>query len=209
MEGHRVAEVSWSKFSREISVELALEPKMRKPAFDFLTICRAEYDRLINIATTSKLHILRDVIMFAYMTGARWSEIMKLLRTDVSFDKQTATFRDTKNGTDRTIPLSDEVVSILKRYPFGDTFFRVSSYDSFKFYFKQACRKADIDDFRFHDLRACFCTNALLSGMSEASVAAISGHKDYRSMKRYTRIKAQDLIEDVNNITAIKENKNR
>ena len=75
----------------------------------------AEYDRLINIATTSKLHILRDVIMFAYMTGARWSEIMKLLRTDVSFDKQTATFRDTKNGTDRTIPLSDEVVSILKR----------------------------------------------------------------------------------------------
>ena len=51
--------------------------------------------------------------MFAYMTGARWSEIMKLLRTDVSFDKQTATFRDTKNGTDRTIPLSDEVVAIL------------------------------------------------------------------------------------------------
>ena len=47
---------------------------------------------------------------------------MKLLRTDVSFDKQTATFRDTKNGTDRTIPLSDEVIAILKRYPFGDTF---------------------------------------------------------------------------------------
>ena len=40
----------------------------------------AEYDRLINIATTSKLHILRDVIMFAYMTGARWSEIMKLFQ---------------------------------------------------------------------------------------------------------------------------------
>jgi hypothetical protein len=48
MEGHRVAEVSWSKFSREISVELALEPSMRKPAFDFLNVCRAEYDRLIE-----------------------------------------------------------------------------------------------------------------------------------------------------------------
>jgi len=52
MEGHRVAEVSWSKFSREISVELALEPKMRKPAFDFLTVCRAEYDRLIEQSPT-------------------------------------------------------------------------------------------------------------------------------------------------------------
>ena len=39
MEGHRVAEVSWSKFSREISVELALEPDMRKAGFDFLTVC--------------------------------------------------------------------------------------------------------------------------------------------------------------------------
>jgi hypothetical protein len=52
MEGHRVAEVSWSKFSREISVELALEPSMRKPAFEFLNVCRAEYDRLIEQSPT-------------------------------------------------------------------------------------------------------------------------------------------------------------
>ena len=52
MEGHRVAEVSWSKFSREISVELALEPEIRKPAFDFLTVSRAEYDRLIEQSPT-------------------------------------------------------------------------------------------------------------------------------------------------------------
>lgn len=52
MEGHRVSEVSWSKFSREISVELALNPKMRKPAVDFLNVCRAEYDRLIEQSPT-------------------------------------------------------------------------------------------------------------------------------------------------------------
>lgn len=48
MESHRVAEVSWSKLSRDIAVELTLEPKMRKPAFDFLNVCRSEYDRLIE-----------------------------------------------------------------------------------------------------------------------------------------------------------------
>jgi hypothetical protein len=48
MESHRVSEVSWSKLSRDIAVELTLEPKMRKPALDFLNVCRAEYDRLIE-----------------------------------------------------------------------------------------------------------------------------------------------------------------
>ena len=61
MEGHRVSEVSWSKFSREISVELALEPSMRKPAFDFLTVCRAEFDRLIEQSPT-----LDDAIVAQY-----------------------------------------------------------------------------------------------------------------------------------------------
>ena len=168
-----------------------------------------EYDTLLEKAAESKLHILRDVIEFLYCTGARYSESMGLLREDVDLKKQLATFRNTKNGEDRTIPLADNVVDILKRYPFGKTFFRVSSYDSFKFFFKQACRKANIDNFRTHDLRACFITNALLSGMPQSSVAAISGHKDYRSMKRYTRIKAQDLVDNVNRIVPMREIKNR
>ena len=41
MESHRLSEVQWSKFSRNISVELALDPRRRKPANDFLKICRA------------------------------------------------------------------------------------------------------------------------------------------------------------------------
>ena len=52
MESHRLSEVHWSKFSRNISVELALDPRRRKPANDFLKICRAEYDRLIESSPT-------------------------------------------------------------------------------------------------------------------------------------------------------------
>ena len=48
MESHRLSEVQWSKFGRNIAVELALDPKRRKPANDFLKVCRAEYDRLIE-----------------------------------------------------------------------------------------------------------------------------------------------------------------
>ena len=48
MESHRLCEVQWSKFGRNIAVELALDPIRRKPANDFLKVCRAEYDRLIE-----------------------------------------------------------------------------------------------------------------------------------------------------------------
>jgi integrase len=167
-------------------------------------LTHAEYKRLLECAEQSELHMLRDIIVFAYKTGARIMEILNLKRDDTDLYKKLATFKDTKNGTDRTIPLANEVVEILKRYPFGDRFFKVKSYDSFNYFFKQARDRAMISDFRFHDLRACFCTNALLSGMSELQVATISGHLDLRSLKRYSRIKAEDLIEKINKINLVK-----
>ena len=52
MEAHRLSEVQWSKFGRNIAVELALDPKRRKSAHDFLKVSRAEYDRLIEQSPT-------------------------------------------------------------------------------------------------------------------------------------------------------------
>ena len=48
MEAHRSVGISWSKLGRNISIELALDPKRRSLASDFLKLCRAEYDRLIE-----------------------------------------------------------------------------------------------------------------------------------------------------------------
>ena len=48
MENHRSAGISWSKLGRNISIELAIDPNRRQNCHDFLNICRAEYDRLIE-----------------------------------------------------------------------------------------------------------------------------------------------------------------
>jgi hypothetical protein len=47
-EAHRVASISWGKFQRLIAVELAIHPNERMDCMDFLKICRAELDRLIE-----------------------------------------------------------------------------------------------------------------------------------------------------------------
>lgn len=47
-EAHRVSSVSWGKLQRLIAIELALHPNDRLDSLDFLKICRAELDRLIE-----------------------------------------------------------------------------------------------------------------------------------------------------------------
>lgn len=47
-EAHRVAAISWGKFQRFISIELALHPNERMDAMSFLKMGRIELDRLIE-----------------------------------------------------------------------------------------------------------------------------------------------------------------
>jgi|TARA_Y100000114_G_scaffold112133_1_gene105907 integrase len=162
-----------------------------------------EYQRLLHHASESQCPPMRDIIMFAFETAARWGEITSLQRKNVDFTRNLATFVDTKNGDDRTVPLSDKAVEILKRHPFGSRFFQIT-YDSFRAHFERVRDAAELGDFRFHDLRACAATRLLLSGLSIAEVASITGHKDWSSLKRYARIKPTDLLEKVNNVVAIK-----
>ena len=122
-----------------------------------------------------------------------------LKRSHINFEKRLCTFYDTKNEEDRTIPLADATLDILKKYRFGPYVFNTNS-SRLRKWFRRATKDAMIDNFRFHDLRACFCTNALLSGMSIAEVSALSGHKDWSQLKRYTRIKPEDLLVKINNV---------
>ena len=158
-----------------------------------------EYSKLLVACSEGNMPVLRDIVIFAYETGARQGEILKLKRSDVDFDKRLCTFLDTKNGEDRTIPLTDAAIEILKRHRFGDTLFSLLPRRLRK-HFSIACRRAAITNFRFHDLRACFCTNALLSGMTIPEVSVLSGHKDWKQLQRYTRIKPEDLGTKVQNI---------
>ncbi len=47
-ESNRVASIAWGKFQRQIQIELALHPRERIDSMDFLKICRAELDRMIE-----------------------------------------------------------------------------------------------------------------------------------------------------------------
>ena len=156
-----------------------------------------EYKKLLASASISNLRILNDMIILAYQTAMRFGEILKLNRRDVDLNKRLITLRDTKNGEDRTIPISNIAIEILRKYPFGERYFIIKR-DQFRHYFEQACKRAEVNNFRFHDLRACAITKMFLSGMTVPEVAVISGHKTWSQLSRYTRIKPEQLIDKIN-----------
>jgi len=58
-EGHRISALAWSKLSRTIEIELSLQHKKRKPCRDFLKVCRAEYDNLLESSPNIDLDIIQ------------------------------------------------------------------------------------------------------------------------------------------------------
>ena len=200
---------AWRVAKREWGINLPLEnpcdmvtlPKVND-ARDRVP-SKSEYAKLLEACDSSNLFILKDIVIFASSTGARQGEILKMKREHINFEKKQITFFDTKNAEDRTIPVPDHVLNMLKSYRFGNYVFNTLARRLRK-HFTIACKKAEIKDLRFHDLRAFFATNALLSGMSIAQVSFLTGHKDWSQLKRYTRIKPEDLLEKVNNVVNIK-----
>ena len=57
-EGHRISALAWSKLSRAIEIELSLQDAKRKNCRDFLKICRAEYDNLLESSPNIDLDII-------------------------------------------------------------------------------------------------------------------------------------------------------
>jgi hypothetical protein len=59
LESHRIAAITWDKFSRKIQVELAKSRADRIPAKNFVNTCQESYDRLIEVSPIMPNDIIR------------------------------------------------------------------------------------------------------------------------------------------------------
>ena len=55
-------------------------------------------------------------------------------------------------------------------------------------------RSVGLADVRFHDLRHEAVSRFVEAGFSDQEVSAISGHKSMQMLKRYTHLRAEDLV---------------
>jgi integrase len=134
-------------------------------------------------------------------------ETIDLVIEDVFLDKAWAILRDTKNGTNRGIALHRQIVELLREVIGERTTGAVFLTDlgqPYKTYPKkawtQACRRAGVVNFRLHDLRHTFGTNADTAGVTQRQREVQMGHLNNTVNARYVHVPDQALIEAINKI---------
>lgn len=104
-ESNRVAGISWGKFQRQIAVELSLHPNDRLDSMDFIKICRAELDRLIEQSPA-----IPDEIIHAFLI--EFKDLPDLKRPDICKGiEHTEAFKDSST---RLKQLASEAAIFLK-----------------------------------------------------------------------------------------------
>jgi integrase len=160
------------------------------------------------LAETAKDPTLHVFVVLALATAARAGELLRLQWRDVDLKDGRLLFRVTKNDQARAVWLHGEAARLLGQHgkKQGSQAQQVfpgvnqGTYD-YKKPFATAVAAADIEDFRFHDLRHSAATYLAMQGASEQQLRAIGGWKS-NVVSRYVHIAstdARDILEKMNN----------
>jgi len=153
-----------------------------------------ERTRLFHSGRASHWDKLYLIVLLAITTGARKGELTKLKWNDIDFERRTAYVSTTKNGQPKVMPLTNEVVKELNRFKdqepeliFNSEIKTDKPYEFRKLWLK-ALDKAEIDNFRFHDLRHTCASYLAMNGCSLLEIADVLGHKQISMTARYSHL---------------------
>ncbi len=212
----RIKEVSGSTVNREISClkhmfnkavdwnylpqnSLRSIKRFKEPPGRLRYLNDEEIERLMDCCAEH----LRPIVVMALNTGMRKGEIFNLKWQNIDLKNRIITVNETKNNEIRTIPINDTLykeISSMNRelgnqYVFSNG--NGKPYTDIKRSFKTALRLADIEDFRFHDLRHTFASRLMMVGENLKTVQELLGHKDIKMTMRYSHLSAaykQDAV---------------
>ena len=151
-----------------------------------------ELGRLLNACS---LH-LRQVVLTALLTGMRKGEILDLKWSDVNFLNNVILLKKTKSGKWREIPVSSgllKVLEICRSYSNGKDVFCNEHSEPYKRHkmdseFARTRKKAEVNNFRFHDLRHSAASYMVMSGIDLITVMEILGHAKIDTTLRYAHL---------------------
>lgn len=143
-----------------------------------------------------------DVTLFALFSTRRQEEITRLAWADLDVDGARILVRDMKHpgqkiGNDQWCTLPDEALRILLAQPRTGPLAFPFSTDAISAAFTRACKLLAIENLHFHDLRHEGISRLFEMGWNVPRVAAVSGHRSWQSLARYTHLRQTgDRYED-------------
>jgi len=167
------------------------------------------YPLLPDLSNKTFADHLEPLVILAKNTGMRRGELLSLTWADVNFEREFVTVKaaKAKSGKTRHIPLNQKAKSALLNWKLdcgqahwvfeGENHLPLKD---FKKSWSALLEKAEIVDFRFHDLRHHFASKLVMAGVDLNTVRELLGHGSLEMTLRYAHLAPEHKAKAVNKI---------
>jgi len=202
-----IKEWGWSRDNPVQKVSMEKEPSSRDRWMTY-----EEEERLLSVSP----QWLNELIMFSIETGCRRGEMLSLRWSDVDLFKKVITIFGSKTGERRTIPLTQRAFDVLKErerlrakvrpitsdlvftHPIGQKI----NIHTLRYTFEGALKKAEVEGFRWHDLRHSYASRLAQGGTDPYSIQRLMGHKTFTTTQRYAHHHVESLRRAIQSLEA-------
>lgn len=172
--------------------------KLKEPQGRLRTLTDSERQLLLQHCKASSSPELYTAVYLALSTGMRKGELLTLQWQQIDFTKATCLLEKTKNDNRRKVHLTPGCLAALNTLPkINQNVFQVND---LRKPFATALRKANIADFRWHDLRHDFASKLANNGASTITLMTALGHKSPTMAARYAHLTENTLKSIITNI---------
>jgi len=167
-----------------------------------MILSKEEISKILGLEKNPKHRLL---LMLAYSSGLRVSEVVALKREHIDLSRKVIYVRLGKGRKDRNTILSEKAAHFIEEY---FNFFQIEkwlfpgqppshplSIRSAQYIFDKALRHAEINKkISIHNLRHTFATHLLESGTDIRYIQSLLGHANLRTTERYTHVARRSIL---------------
>lgn len=161
-----------------------------------------EFNRVRQVANPT----VRCFMDIAYLTAQRIGDLIDIRRSDIT--SEGIYFEQNKTGKKLMVMMTPELQQVITRagrlnikiksmFLFAGRTGQKYTYDGVSSMFKRAVKKAKVDDFHFHDIRAKAITDATNDGRNAQRLA---GHTTEAMTSKYIKRRQVESVEPLSNI---------
>jgi len=173
-------------------------------------LSETERTALLAACRASSSKSLLPIVVLAISTGMRLNEIQTLRWCQLDLTRGWLILDETKNGDRRGVKVAGYARDLLiERRAQSDAIaiYVFPGIDAakpieIKKAWGTAIRKAEITDFRFHDLRHTAASYLAMNGASPMEIASVLGHRTLQMVKRYAHIANEHTAKVVTSMNA-------
>lgn len=201
---NRAIKIKWLK---ENPFTSDLRCKVIKPEIKYLS--KKEEQKLLNACPA----YFKQILQFALHTGLRKSDLLNLKWSNISDDRKSFTITIKKTGKNLTLPITDYINKIFEdikdRYngsietdyvfvnPNTKKPYTISKFDK---RWRKIRKDANLEQYRFHDLRHTFASKLIKNGVDIATVKELLGHSDVTTTMIYVHTVDENKIKALNTL---------